>query len=70
MTREKQTVMLVDKAEYKGHLNPGPCKAGEDAGAGDQLPEIKVPPSPLSESQGQLQAHPETESSLTLGCQA
>lgn len=62
--------MLVDKAGYKGHLNPGPCKAGEDAGAGDQLPEIKAPPSPLSEPQGQLQTHLETESSPTLGCQA
>lgn len=62
--------MLVDKAGYKERLNPGPCKAEEDVGTGDQLPEIKVPLSPLSGSRGELQAHPESKSSLTLGCQA
>lgn len=60
--------MLVDKAGYKELLNGGPCKAGEDADAGDQLPEINVPLSPLSGSRGELQAHPETKSSLTLAC--
>ena len=35
--------MLMDKAGYKGCLNPGPHEAGEDEGAGGQPPEIKAP---------------------------